>query len=85
MSEDGMYSLKAYNYSPFLEYLKNTKLSIIPKSIHWKVQKIRRRGLIASETELRKSALRTTESVQIVLRISSDLCGQRCRFFCGVT
>jgi len=33
MSEDGMYSLKAYNYHPFLEYLKNTKPSIIQKSI----------------------------------------------------
>jgi hypothetical protein len=28
-----MYSLKAYNYCPFLEYLKNTKPSTIPKSI----------------------------------------------------
>jgi len=33
MSEDGMYNLKGYNYSPFLEYLKNTQPSIIPESI----------------------------------------------------
>jgi hypothetical protein len=84
MSENGIYRLKAYNYSPFLEYLKNTKLSIIPKSILLEGTE-NKRGLTASETELKKSVLRTTEIVQIVLRISTDLCGQWCRFFFGVT